>query len=84
MNWWVQTGEESNPRWRAMSDLFSNEYFTRAWVIQEIALGQRTEIYLGGTYIPWLIFSQYVYSSRLPPELIYYRILLSRYWIPYN
>ncbi|KAJ3577826.1 hypothetical protein NPX13_g2737 [Xylaria arbuscula] len=60
LNWSVSTNEENNPRWRAMADLFSNEYFTRAWVIQEIAVGQKTELYLGGVYVPWMLFSEVV------------------------
>lgn len=46
-----------------MSDLFSNEYFNRAWVIQEIAVGKNVELYVGGIYIPWMIFAQYVSPS---------------------
>ncbi len=43
-----------------MADLFSNEYFNRAWVIQEVAVGQKPELYIAGTYIPWMVFASYV------------------------
>ncbi|KAI0517598.1 HET-domain-containing protein [Xylaria bambusicola] len=56
MNWSGTPAEARSPRWRAMADLFSSEYFTRAWIIQEVAVGQRVEVYLGGIYVPWLAF----------------------------
>ncbi|KAI0967563.1 HET-domain-containing protein [Xylaria arbuscula] len=43
---------------RAMADLFGNTYFSRAWVIQEIAVGQNTQLHIGGEYIPWDIFAE--------------------------
>ncbi|KAI1437465.1 HET-domain-containing protein [Xylaria sp. CBS 124048] len=63
MDWANETEEARTPRWRALADLFSNEYFNRAWVIQEIAVGHKVELYIGGTYIPWMIFAQYVVES---------------------
>ncbi|KAI0403944.1 HET-domain-containing protein [Xylaria palmicola] len=60
--------EARTPRWRALADLFSDEYFTRAWVVQEVSVGQKTEIYVGGIYIPWTIFAHVInwclHSSR--------------------
>ncbi|KAI0914183.1 HET-domain-containing protein [Ustulina deusta] len=58
MDW--LSDEARSPRWRAMADLFSNEYFNRAWVIQEVAVGQKTELYIAGTYIPWMVFASVV------------------------
>ncbi|KAF2973303.1 hypothetical protein GQX73_g318 [Xylaria multiplex] len=57
MDWSARSDEANQPRWRALADLFSNEYFNRAWIIQEIAVGQNTELYIGGTYIPWMVFA---------------------------
>lgn len=45
-----------SPRWRVLIELFTNEYFNRAWVVQEIAVAQKVEIYYGGLYIPWDTF----------------------------
>ncbi|KAI0870537.1 HET-domain-containing protein [Hypoxylon argillaceum] len=58
MNWLGTTDLARSPQWRAISDLFNDEYFTRAWVIQEIAVGQKTELYVGGMYIPWILFAK--------------------------
>ncbi|KAI0411610.1 HET-domain-containing protein [Xylaria grammica] len=58
MDWSATPNEANQPRWRALADLFSNEYFNRAWVIQEIAVGRQTELYVGGTYIPWMVFAE--------------------------
>ncbi|KAI3325137.1 HET-domain-containing protein [Xylariaceae sp. AK1471] len=52
------SAESKSQRWRAMADLFSNEYFNRTWIIQEIAVGQKTELYVGRMYIPWMIFAE--------------------------
>ncbi|KAI1288223.1 HET-domain-containing protein [Xylaria venustula] len=52
------SNEASALRWRAMADLFGNTYFSRTWVIQEIAVGQNTQLYIGGEYIPWAIFAE--------------------------
>jgi hypothetical protein len=60
--------ESKSRRWRAMADLFSNEYFSRAWIIQEVSVGQKTELYVGRMYIPWMVFAEYapfLFSSRL-------------------
>ncbi|KAJ2996462.1 hypothetical protein NUW58_g974 [Xylaria curta] len=60
MNWSATPNEAKTLRWRAMADLFSNEYFNRAWVIQEIAVGKKTELYVGGIYLPWMAFAEVV------------------------
>ncbi|KAI1085344.1 HET-domain-containing protein [Whalleya microplaca] len=59
--------EWRSPRWKAMIELFTNEYFSRAWVIQEIAVGQKVELYFGGLYIPWTVFFQ-VASNIFDPH----------------
>jgi hypothetical protein len=44
--------ERDQPAWRSMiEDLFTNLYFTRVWVIQEVALGKDIQLYYGGRYI---------------------------------
>ncbi|KAI1120742.1 HET-domain-containing protein [Nemania abortiva] len=60
MDWLATPNLAGSPQWRAIADLFSDEYFTRAWVIQEIAVGQTTQLYIGGTYVPWMIFAEVV------------------------
>ncbi|KAI0146165.1 HET-domain-containing protein [Xylariaceae sp. FL1272] len=52
--------------WKAVADLFSNEYFTRAWIVQEIAVAGNVEVYAGGTYIPWQVFSEAMMWSFHP------------------
>ncbi|CAJ2513567.1 Uu.00g016860.m01.CDS01 [Anthostomella pinea] len=56
----LYAGERQSPRWRAMVALFADDYFARAWVIQEIAVGRRVELYFGGLYIPWAVFLEVV------------------------
>lgn len=46
----------ASPRWLVLIELFTNEYFNRAWIVQEIAAAQKVEIFYGGLYIPWEVF----------------------------
>jgi hypothetical protein len=43
-------------RWEALEELLVNDYFGRVWVVQEIALGVKVELFYGGLYIPWKTF----------------------------
>lgn len=66
----VSPEEYKRPRRKAMADLFTNEYFNRAWIIQEIAVGPKVELYLGRMYIPWMIFAEYVSYVHLDLNLV--------------
>ncbi|CZT18701.1 uncharacterized protein RCC_04545 [Ramularia collo-cygni] len=48
--------ERSTTKWKALKQLILNDYFTRAWVVQEVAVGQKVELYYGGLYIDWSAF----------------------------
>ena len=37
----------------AVVNLLTSEYFSRAWIIQEVALGKDVEVYMSGVYMPW-------------------------------
>ncbi|KAI0096433.1 HET-domain-containing protein [Nemania sp. FL0031] len=58
IDWQATPDLAKSPQWRSIANLFNDEYFTRSWVIQEIAAGQKIELYLGGAYIPWMIFAE--------------------------
>lgn len=51
-------GRKSAPRWKGIAQLLTSEYFHRAWIIQEIAVGQDVQLLLGGLYVPWDTFSK--------------------------
>lgn len=59
--------EENSPRWRAMYEFFSNLYFTRIWIVQEIAVGQKVQLYYGGHYIDWTSLLR-VFQAVLGPN----------------
>ncbi|KAI0397008.1 HET-domain-containing protein [Xylariaceae sp. FL0594] len=67
--------ESKSARWLAMAEMFSSEYFNRAWVTQEIAVSRRAELYVGRTYIPWRIFSHVLLWCHVPKR----RSLLALY-----
>lgn len=49
-------GDLYTPQLRALLDLLTDEYFTRAWVIQEIAIGNNVQLFYGGRYVPISLF----------------------------
>lgn len=50
--------ERNSPKWKALLDLMQRPWFSRRWVVQEIALAQKALIYCGGEdKISWNKFS---------------------------
>ena len=43
--------DREGPAWHAFLQLFRHEYFLRAWIFQEVALGHNLQFYLGGRYL---------------------------------
>lgn len=41
-----------------LTALLSNEYFTRVWIIQEIFVAGKVELYLAGHYMSWETFAE--------------------------
>ncbi|KAE8448512.1 hypothetical protein EG329_009393 [Mollisiaceae sp. DMI_Dod_QoI] len=66
--------EIDTPGWKALMKLLHNTYFTRVWVVQEIAVGSNVQIYHGGQYTRWDIFIA-VYMECINPQR---RALLSK------
>lgn len=54
----LTSAEKLSTKWKALKELLLNEYFTRAWVVQEVAVGKKVELYYGGLYIDWNVFFQ--------------------------
>jgi hypothetical protein len=59
--------EIDTPGWKALMALLHNLYFTRIWVVQEIAVGSKVQIYHGGRYTNWDIFT-FVYMECTHPQ----------------
>jgi hypothetical protein len=45
--------KEASKKWGALLDLMQRQWFSRRWVVQEIALAREAVIYCGGDKIPW-------------------------------
>lgn len=58
----LEFGLVYSARRSGLSALLLNEYFSRSWILQEVALGYEVELYLGGIYFPW---NQYFQSVKL-------------------
>ncbi|KAL9068846.1 MAG: hypothetical protein Q9161_005933 [Pseudevernia consocians] len=43
--------------WAALSDLMKREWFSRRWVVQEIALAKRATLYCGNANVEWSDFA---------------------------
>jgi hypothetical protein len=59
--------EIEKPGWKALAKLLRNPYFTRVWVVQEIAVGEKVQLYHGGQYTQWDIFAT-VYTECIHPQ----------------
>jgi hypothetical protein len=46
-------GGKRSPRWEALLKLFSNPWFERVWVVQEVAVAPAILVRYGGLYVPW-------------------------------
>jgi hypothetical protein len=46
-------GDRHSPRWLALLKLFQNPYFTRVWIVQEVAVGSNVQLCHGGVYVAW-------------------------------
>ena len=51
---------QASYKWKAMLDLMKRPWFSRRWVVQEIALARSATIYCGEETIPWKDFSDAV------------------------
>jgi hypothetical protein len=54
--------------WAMFGRLLQNDWFTRRWVVQEIALAKKATVHCGYREVPWLDFSDAIslYSSNKP------------------
>lgn len=48
--------ENSDTEWNALFDLMRRPWFTRRWVVQEIALARTATVYCGREIVPWREF----------------------------
>jgi hypothetical protein len=52
--------QEATAQWRAMLNLMKRSWFSRRWVVQEIALANDAELHCGTKTIPWKDFADAV------------------------
>ena len=59
----------STEKWRALTALLTREWFERRWVVQEIALAKKAELYCGKDSVLWTDFTIAVamFESRSKP-----------------
>jgi hypothetical protein len=50
-------GQEASKKWFALLDLMQRDWFSRRWVVQEIALARRALIYCGRDKLSWSKFA---------------------------
>ncbi|KAJ8130201.1 hypothetical protein O1611_g3431 [Lasiodiplodia mahajangana] len=49
--------------WRELGDLYSNPWFYRVWIIQEVAMAQEVLVLLNGESWSWTAFAQASYNA---------------------
>jgi hypothetical protein len=52
----LEIGSKS-PNWRALFSLLNHQYWTRSWIIQEIAVAEPVHISYGGSILTWEYFA---------------------------
>jgi hypothetical protein len=60
--------EPASPKWRALDELYWRSWFTRVWIIQEIALSKEALVMCGGHSCPWShlqIAAEYIVNHSL-------------------
>jgi hypothetical protein len=52
--------------WAALANLLGRDWFTRRWVVQEMALAKRAMVYCGNDAVPWsdLAIAAEVFGSK--------------------
>ncbi|KAF2475605.1 HET-domain-containing protein [Lindgomyces ingoldianus] len=53
----ITSDKSHSEKWQALMMLMQRDWFSRRWVVQEIALAQRARIYCGPDSIPWKEFA---------------------------
>lgn len=53
----ISSDKKYSDKWRALMMLMQREWFSRRWVVQEISLAKKAEIYCGPYSIPWKEFA---------------------------
>jgi hypothetical protein len=53
----ISSDEKYSEKWHALMMLMQREWFSRRWVVQEISLAKRAQIYCGPFSIPWKEFA---------------------------
>jgi hypothetical protein len=64
--------ERFDPRFAALARLLKHDYFSRAWIIQDIVFGERVHVRCGGSWIDWAKFS---YPIKLLSHPEYYTLI---------
>jgi hypothetical protein len=57
------------PAWHALTRLLRNPYFSRTWVMQEVALARKVDVMYGGQFLDWKIFEQVSAVFVSQPEM---------------
>lgn len=52
--------ESTGESWRALAKLMRRPWFTRRWIIQEVAFSQKAELWCGSWEVPWTQFAEAV------------------------
>lgn len=67
---------EAAPEWAALFKLMRRTWFSRRWIIQEIALARSAVVHCGSKTIPWRMFASVI--SMLPRRRAHLRKLFRR------
>ncbi|MCJ1247936.1 hypothetical protein MMC30_005151 [Trapelia coarctata] len=66
------TGEAAQSRWKCLEDLTNRPWFSRTWVIQEIALASKAMLFCGMFTLDWSVLitaTQWLVHTRSRPSI---------------
>jgi hypothetical protein len=53
----ISSNKDYNNKWQALMKLMQREWFSRRWVVQELSLANKAEIWCGRDWMPWKEFA---------------------------
>ncbi len=51
---------DDNPKWTAFGRMLENPYWSRVWIVQEIVVSRQVDIWYGGRWFDWDLFSSII------------------------
>lgn len=65
-----------SPMWASLAELYRRSWFTRIWVVQELAVAKPATVLCGGRLLPWVFFAPAAVCLQAAARLDYWDVRL--------